>query len=139
MIGFLKRKEHPGRNGSNSHKTNAMIFVERTKKRIFRYLPDKNIPMESFPRDHKKGRLHVLGLDLEGKLWAIAPPLIVKAHETPTAVFIAKHCAEEVNEFYGLSSSMMQKIKLGIFGGLIFAIIIVIFLIVSSVSGGKVA
>jgi hypothetical protein len=124
---------------NKNQKPNAMIFDEKTKTRIFRFIEEKDIPIDSFPRDHKINRLYVLGLDLAGKYFAIAPPTKVKSQETPTAVFIAKHCAEEVNEFYGLSSSMMQKIKIGILVAAIIAVIIVIFLIVTTVTGGKVA
>ncbi len=113
---------------------NAMIIVERTRKRIFRYVSEKCIPSDSFEKDFKGKWIHVLGCDLMGKLWPLEMPPVVEGR-MPTDLFMAKHCAEEVNEVYGLSNPLTEKIKLGILVGLCIAILIVIFLIATSQGG----
>lgn len=134
---------------------NAMVIVERTKKRIFRYVPERYIPSNSFGKDYQDnrsnflvgvirnfilgapkqdGRLHILGLDLTSKFWALENPAVVDK-EAPTDFYVAKHCADEVEEVYGLSMPMSEKIKIGILVGLCIGILIVIFLIAMA-SGG---
>ena len=112
IMPFLKKK--PTVKGKP---INAMIIVESTKKRIFRHVPKRVIPKDSFEREYNGQHIHILGLDLLGKLWPITvPPKIVK-NELPTDLFQAKHCAPEVDAVYGLSSSTIQKIKIGILVG----------------------
>ncbi|MDD5511753.1 MAG: hypothetical protein PHI12_13220 [Dehalococcoidales bacterium] len=118
---------------------NAMIVVERTKKRIFRKIPEKLIPVDSFKQNYEGRWLHILGLDLKKKFWTIAAHISMEEGKSPLDLWIAKHCAEEVRETYGLSSSWGQKIKLGVFVGLIIGIIIVTFFIVTASSGGTAA
>lgn len=115
-------------------KPNSMIVVEKTKKRIFRYVPEKYIPTNSFEKDYKGRWLHILGLDLDSKFWPIEGLKAVEGR-MPTDLFMAKHCAEEVNEVYGLSMSTTEKIKIGILVGLCFGILVVLFLIAAA-SGG---
>jgi len=122
------------RKPTNKIEPNAVIVVERTKKRIFRRVNPKYIPVSSFEKRFNGSRLHILGLDLKGELWPIEPPL-PKDGRFPVDLFMAVHCADEVNEVYGLSMPMSEKIKLGILAGLCFGILIVIFLIAAS-SGG---
>ena len=111
---------------------NAMIIVEATKKRIFRNIPKPYLPKGSFEREYNGQHLHILGLDLGGNFWPITvPPKIVK-NELPTDLFQAKHCALEIEEVYGLGSSTIQKIKIGILVGLCIAIVFVIFLMFGS-------
>jgi len=116
-----------------------MVVDEKTHKRTFENIKESDLPLDSFPKDYKKERLHILGKKPSGEFWSILAPVIVEANQTPTDVYIALHCAEEVREFYGLSSSILHKIKIGIFAALILGCLIVIFLIVASSSGGAIA
>lgn len=109
---------------------NSMIIVENTKTRVFRYIPKKNIPFDSFEQKFDGSWLHILGCDLQGKLWPIDRENVDDQEITPTDVYVAKNCAEEVNEVYGLSMSMTNKIKLGIFVGLCILIVIAFIFII---------
>lgn len=112
-----------------------MIIVEATKKRILRYVPERLIPKASFARYYKNYFIHVLGLDLSGELWPIKSPDKLTENESPIDLFMAKHCAAEVEEVYGLSIPTSEKIKLGIFCVICVAIIVVVFMI--AMSGGE--
>ena len=119
---------------------NAMIIDDKTKRRYFRHVDSKYIPEDSFEKDYPKcDAIHILGRKPDGTLWTIMPHLCLIDNESPVDFFIAKHCAEEVNETYGLSISTWHKIGIGVFIVLIISIIVVIFLIVQSSSGGVVA
>lgn len=118
----------------NNKKPSAMIIVERTRKRVLRNIRHKLIPAGSFEKDYNGKRVHILGCDKAGKLWAISIPPVLSGR-SPVDLYMAVHCADEVNEVYGLSMPMSEKIKLGIFAGLCIAILIVIFLIVASTGG----
>jgi len=133
------------RNGKSKNQTqkvknprlnpNAMIVVEKTKKRIFRHIPERYLPSDSFVKQYKKGDwLHILGLDKQGKFWAIMPNP-AEANRMPGDLYMAKNCADEVEECYGLSTPTVEKIKWGIFIGLIIAILIVVFLMTASAGG----
>lgn len=115
---------------------NCMIIDERTHTRMFRYVENKYIPVGAGMRDYLNKSLYFLGLDLNHKFWLIDVPRKIIEGETPTDLFIAKHCATEVEEVYGLSMPTLQKVKLGIFVGLCIALLIVIFLIVAASGGG---
>ena len=121
-LNLLPKKEKP----------NVMLVVERTRKRVLRHIPIRYIPRDSCPRDYGNLRLHVLGLDLAGKLWSIFPYRKMIENETPTDLFMAKHCAAEVQQVYGIDTPWSEKIKLGIFAGLIIVILIFTFLISAS-------
>lgn len=113
---------------------NSMIIVETTRKRIFRYVPEKYIPSNSFVKLFKGEWLHILGLARDGKFWPIERVAAVEGR-MPTDLFMAKNCAEEVNDVYGLSLPTIEKVKLGVFVGLCVAILIVIFLMVFGAGG----
>lgn len=113
-----------------------MIIVERTLLRVFRCVPERLIPFESYAQNYGGKWLHILGCDLNGKLWPIDKDNVDNTNITPTDVYVAKNCAEEVNEVYGLSMSLSQKIKLGIFIGICILILVVIFFLVSA-TGAK--
>jgi len=113
---------------------NAMIVVEKTKKRIFRRVPERYLPSDSFVKQYEKKWLHVLGLDKQGNFWAIMPNP-AEANRMPGDLYMAKNCADEVEDCYGLSIPIVEKVKWGIFIGLIIAILIVIFLLAVA-SGG---
>lgn len=127
-------KRH-GKRTKQSKESNAMIVVERTKKRIFRYVPKRLIPSLSFEKKYKGNWIHILGCNLQGQLLTIERPKVVMGR-MPTDLYMAKHCADEVEEVYGLSMPLSEKIKIGILVGLCVAILIVIFLIASA-SGGS--
>ena len=113
-----------------------MIVVQSTKTRIFRDIPKKFIPRDSFPRDFGNMRIHILGLGLDGKFWPIIPHTDVGLNKSPSDLFMARHCATEVEEVYGMSTPWSEKVKLGIFAGIIVALLIVIFLLVTTATGG---
>ena len=111
-----------------------MIVVERTRKRIIRHVPDRFIPRDSFDKKYEGRWVHVLGLDLDGKLWPIERPVAISGR-LPGDLYVAKNCADEVDEVYGQSTPLSEKIKLGVLVGLSIAILMVIFLIAAA-SGG---
>ena len=105
---------------------NAIIVVERTKKRILRYVPEKHIPQDSFMKLYNKKWYHLLGLDLSGALWPITAPKAEDA-KSPIDLFTAVHCATEVNEVYGQGVPTIEKVKLGIFIGIVAICGVLIF------------
>lgn len=115
---------------------NAMIIDEKKKKRIFRHLEDNEIPQDSFEKKYKGEIYHFLGKDLEEKYWVIdtMPEMVIG--QAPIDLYIAKHCAEEVAEVFGLSASWRERIKIGVFVVLIILIVIFTFLTVTASSGG---
>lgn len=124
-----------------SRKTNQNVMIVRqsTKLRIFRNIPEEFIPSDSFEKEYKGSWIHVLGLqeiekEDKGKEYRFWPIEVEPAEEgmSPTDLYMAKNCAEEVNEWYGMSQPLVEKIKLGIFFGLCIGILIVIFLLVAS-------
>jgi hypothetical protein len=116
-------------------KPNAMLIVERTKKRIFRYIDPRRIPVDSFEKNYGRQDLHVLGVDPKGRLWTIRPPAVASGR-SPTDLFMAVNCADEVNEVYGMSMPFAHKIGLGVIVGFGIASLFIFFLIVMSSSGG---
>jgi hypothetical protein len=118
---------------------NALIVVEKWHKAILRRIPTKLIPQDSFEKDYQGHQVHILGLNLQKKLWTITPHPTLVLNQSPLDLWIAKNCAEEVRETYGISSTTWQKIKVGVFVGLIIGIIIVTFMIVTASTGGTVA
>lgn len=117
----------------NGHKPiNSQIVVERTRKRIFRHVPERMIPFASIPRESHFGKIHTLGLNLKGQFWPILQPAETIDGDLPPDFYIAKNCAQEVEEVFGLSIPMLEKIKIGVFVGLCIAIVLIIFLIVAS-------
>ncbi len=113
---------------------NAMIVVERTKKRILRTIPERFIPTDSFLQDKGKLNLHILGLNKRGKFWAIKRP-IAEIDKLPTDCAMATSYGPEIRAILGMKTPLTEKIKLGIFVGLIAMIIIVLFLIITAIGG----
>ncbi len=113
---------------------NAMLVVERLKKRMFRYVRPEFIPRDSFEKEYKGKWFHILGVDLKGQFWPIDSPDAVEGR-MPTDLFMAQNCAEEVNEVYGISSTTLQKIGIGILVAFGIGILIVIFLMVETAGG----
>ncbi len=130
----MKVKQNIFSNNNKRKTPNSMIIVETTKKRIFRYVPEKYIPSISFVKLYKGEWLHILGLGRDGKFWPIERVAAVEGR-MPTDLYMAKNCAEEVNDVYGLSLPTIEKVKLGVFVGLCVAILIVIFLMVFGAGG----
>jgi hypothetical protein len=117
---------------------NTMIIDEKTKKRQKRFIEPDKIPAESFAKKYFGKWIHTLGRDLKGNLWAIGLPAALVENQAPIDLYIAKHCAEEVAETYGFSSSTWHKIKVGFFVTLIIAIVVVTFFVVTAASGGSI-
>ncbi|MBA7613516.1 hypothetical protein ES703_20767 [subsurface metagenome] len=113
---------------------NAMIVVERTKKRVFRYVPVKYIPSNSFVKLYGGAWMHILGLSKDGKFWPIERAEAIEGR-MPTDLYMAKNCADEVNDVYGMSLPTIEKIKISVFVGLCVAILVVIFLMVFGAGG----
>lgn len=113
---------------------NAMLIVEKSRKRCLRYIKPKKIPFASFDRDYYGQWLHVLGVTLKGQLWPIGTPDRIEGR-MPTDLYMAVNCADEVEETYGLSMPLSEKIKWGIFIGLICGNFILIFLLAASAGG----
>lgn len=114
------------------HAINAMIIIERKKERVFGYVPPHLIPANSYLQLHNGRMVHWLGLDMNNEFWVIDEPQAVK-DRMPGGLFVATNLTRDlVKKVYGTHSDMVEKIKLGIFVGLIIAILIVIFLITAS-------
>lgn len=117
---------------------NAMVVDEKTKQRIFAYVPPEDIPFDSFEKKytgfHRKYNglyLHQLRLDRECNYTQL-PRMKAEEGRSPIDLYTNKHCADEVEETYGLSMPTTEKIKWGIFITLIIAIIVTVFLIALS-------
>jgi len=130
----IKRKVFAVKHKTNGRIPNAMIIIEKSKTRVFRYVRPKFIPSDSFSKNYDGQWLHILGLDLEGKLWSIVRGSAVEGR-MPTDLFMANNCAAEVNDVFGMSIPTIEKIKIGVLVGLCIAIIVVIFLLAAA-SGG---
>jgi hypothetical protein len=132
-----KKKEGPDLKKLRAN-ANAMIVEEKTHKRIMRTVEDKNIPGNSFLKKYNGKMIHILGLKPDGNYWTIDAHNVMVAGQSPLDLWIAKHCAEEVRETFGISSGTWQKIKIGVFVGLIIGILIVTFMMVTAASGGTI-
>jgi hypothetical protein len=119
--------------------TNCIVIVEKTGERAFPKIKDTFIPSDSLERDYKGKPCHLLGLDLEGKLWAIEPENEIKINESPKDCFIALQYEKEVNAVYALSEGTVEKMKIGFFIALCICELIILFLIISTATGGTVA
>lgn len=115
----------------------CILFIEKTHTWQYRQLDKSLIPEDSTERKLKgKKPVHILNLDKEGKLWAIEPENTVKPNDSPQDLFLALQYEREVDEVYGLSESLGEKIKLGIFFVLCFFLLIILFLIATVAMGG---
>lgn len=115
---------------------NACIVDEKTKKRIFRDIPEEFIPANSFEKEYNGTWKHFLGYSLEHELWPLDEGVPEpEENMMPTDMFMALNCAAEVNEFYGQTLPAMAKLKIGIFVGCLIGISIVLFLLVASLMG----
>ncbi len=115
----------------------CILFIEKTHTWHYRQLDKSLIPEDSTERKLKgKTPVHILGLDKEVKLWAIEPENTVKPNDSPQDLFLALQYEREVDEVYGLSDSLGEKIKLGIFFALCFFLLIILFLIATVAMGG---
>ncbi len=116
-------------------KPNAMIVVESDKKRIFRYIEPTGIPSDSFEKKYQGKWMHILGQLPDGKYWVIKPNPPEEGR-LPTDLYMALHCADEVNTVYGMSMPVSHMIGIGML--VLFGIcdLVVFFLIVTTLIGG---
>lgn len=122
--------------GLKTGTVNAYIFVESTGEIIEREIDRAHIPNNSIQRKEGKTPVYILGLDGNGKLFAIEPENTILENDSPTDLIMALQYEQEVGEFYGLGDSTTEKIKFGIFVGLIILIVIVLFIYGFAVYGG---
>lgn len=113
---------------------NCMVIDNMTRKRRFSTITADKIPSDSFEKDYYGKRLHLLGLTRDGNYYTIRPRKNEEG-KTPTDLWVALHCALEVQDVYGLSSPLTEKIKLGVFVAIIIVIVSLTFLIVAQFIG----
>lgn len=110
---------------------NAMIVLEKRRMRVLRHVRPKFIPKESFEVEYKGRWIHLLGLDMQGKFFPITSPT-AQAARMPSDLYMAIHCADEVDEVFGLSMPTSTKIGIGILVALCVGILVVVFLMFQS-------
>jgi len=115
-------------------KPNAMIVDTKDKKRIFRHIEDTSIPGDSFEKKYDGLWMHLLILE-DGKYRPIDEDDVDDKDITPTDVYVAKNCAEEVREVYGISMPLTERIKWGIFIGICVIDAVLVFLLIGMSSG----
>lgn len=116
----------------NGHEPNAMLWVDATRKIIKRHIPDKKLPPSNLPVEVGKYSLHLLNMDRQGKLRPILVPREIKQNESPKDLWFALNCEQEVNEAYHMPEGLLSKLSYVAFFVLLFAELIVIFLIAAS-------
>jgi hypothetical protein len=115
-------------------KPNAMIADLKSKKRIFRCIPENEIPESSFEIKYDNLWMHLL-IKEDDKYRPIDKENVADKTITPTDIYVAKNCAEEVREVYGISMPLTEKIKWGIFIGICAIDAILVFFIIAMSSG----
>lgn len=117
---------------------NVMVVNRLKKNRTFLNIPERLIPDNSFVQKYDNEWMHLLILDkVDGKIqFSIIDKENVDDKEiSPTDVYVAKNCADEVREVYGISMTTTEKIKWGIFIGLCVGCLILIFFLVFGAGG----
>jgi len=117
---------------------NCKVIVEKTGKGYDREIARPLIPGDSLERKYHGRPFHLLGLDLEGNLWAIEPDNTIKKNDSPKDCFIALQCEKEVTAIYSIGEGWVEKVKIGLFIGLCIVELIILFLIITAASGGSV-
>ena len=120
----------------NGHEPNALIYVDATRKRVQRHLSLKHIPKGNLPMDMGDYSVHVLNCDRKGYLQPINIPKEIKENESPKDLWYALNCEQEVNEAYHMPEGLASKLSYVAFFVLLFAELVVIFLIASAKMGG---
>jgi hypothetical protein len=126
-------------NNKDTENIQCMVVVEKTGLLTYPRISNTLIPEDSIERNYKGRPCHLLGLDLKGKLWAIEPENEIKINENPKDLFIALQYEKEVDAVYSLSESVIEKIKIGLFFLLCVVELIILFLIITTVTGGAAA
>lgn len=125
-------------NQEDTDLVNCMVIVEQTQERTYPRIAKSMVPSDSLERKYRGQPYHLLGLDMDKKLWAIEPDNELKKNESPKDCFIALQYEKEVSAIYSLSEGMIEKIKIGLFIALCIVELIVLFLIITAASGGSV-
>lgn len=121
---------------SSTDYINCILFFEDTGMYGEREINRNLIPSDSVERKYKGEPVHLLTLDTEGKLHAVEPLNEIGINDSPQDLFMALQFESEVNEVYGMSESLLEKIKLGIFFALCFFLLIILFFISVIAMGG---
>lgn len=117
----------------------CIVIVEESGQLTYPKISSILIPSDSIERKYKGHPCHLLGLDKKGQLWAIEPENKIEINQSPKDCFIALQYEKEVNECYSLSEGTLEKLKIGLLFLLCFAELIILFLIITTATGGKVA
>jgi hypothetical protein len=116
--------------------SHCMINIESTGELERKVLKPDDVPENSIPRFFKGTKVHLLSLDGEKELYSIPIPDKTTDGKTPEEFFMYQGAVQRlVERGWKLLDSWTEKIKFGIFVGIIFAEIIVLFLIFFGVSG----
>jgi hypothetical protein len=126
-------------NNKETENIQCMVVVEKTGLLTYPRISNTLIPEDSIERNYKGHPCHLLGLNLKGELWAIEPENEIKINENPKDLFIALQYEKEVDAVYSLSESVVEKIKIGLFFLLCVVELIILFLIITTVTGGAAA
>lgn len=114
----------------------CLIIIEKSSKLIRRRLAAADLPGNSIKRDY--GFLgHLLGFDLDGKLWAIEPPSNTRKNKHP-AQYFSYHgiIIPLVQRAITLPSDIMEKLKFGLFVALIIVELVMLGFIIIPLTGG---
>lgn len=115
----------------------CIIIVEKTGLLVRRMLSSELIPGDSLERKFKGQASHILGLDTEDKLWAIEPPNKVELNDSPQDCYIPLTMYERlVSKIWRVGNDTIEKIKVGILVTLCIVELIILFLIITQVTGG---
>lgn len=119
-----------------SETTECYIIVEKTGKLIRRMVETPDMPTDSIPRDYGAFTGNLLGLDLNNELWAIEPPVTPRKGKHPSQYFSYQGIVIPlVQRAIKLPGNLLEKIKIGLFIGLVMVELIMLFLIVASMGG----
>ena len=116
----------------------CMLWVEKQREKItfITYLPLHKIPVGTFPVNYQGDLTYIMGID---KMGSYAIDLDPSANEkdpiSPLDLFEARSCQGPVYEIWGFELSAVDKIKFGLFIGLIIVLVIVIFLMATQQMG----
>lgn len=108
----------------------CLLIVETSGELERKLLKQTDIPHDSIARNFKGEKVHFLNLDSNGVLSAISIPDKAEDKKTPSEFFMYQGAVQRlVERGWKLIDSWTEKIKFGIFVGIIFAELIVLFLI----------
>ena len=115
---------------------NCRIIKERTGSATKKPVPVEMMPGGSVARFERTGRTNLLGLDMDGGLWAIEPPAEIEKGKDPTIFYSYMETIPTlVERAVPMSGRLGEKIKFGVFIGLIVVELVFIFLIGAALGG----